>query len=149
VATGVLASQSKLNIVVVIVVASAGAITGDNGGYWLRAKGGCAPLSGRWVLARAKGRSQAARALVAREQARAEGAAESRATLRQARRQDRLLRPLRRGPAHHRRLDGRDLPHAVVAGRRLQRRGRHPLGDARRPRRVLQRPGRRKRDPDL
>jgi membrane protein DedA with SNARE-associated domain len=40
VACGVLASQSKLNIVAVIVVASAAAIIGDNGGYWIGRKGG-------------------------------------------------------------------------------------------------------------
>jgi len=49
VASGVLASQSKLNIVVVIVVASAAAIIGDNGGYWLGRKGGRKLLE-RWAL---------------------------------------------------------------------------------------------------
>ena len=49
VASGVLASQSKLNIVVVIVVASAAAIVGDNGGYWLGRKGGRRLLE-RWSL---------------------------------------------------------------------------------------------------
>lgn len=49
VASGVLASQSKLNIVVVIVVASAAAIIGDNGGYWLGRKGGRKLLE-RWSL---------------------------------------------------------------------------------------------------
>lgn len=49
VASGVLASQSKLNIVVVIVVASAAAIIGDNGGYWLGRKGGRRLLE-RWTL---------------------------------------------------------------------------------------------------
>jgi membrane protein DedA with SNARE-associated domain len=49
VASGVLASQSKLNIVIVIVVASAAAIIGDNGGYWLGRKGGRQLLE-RWSL---------------------------------------------------------------------------------------------------
>jgi membrane protein DedA with SNARE-associated domain len=49
VASGVLASQSKLNIVVVIVVASAAAIIGDNGGYWIGRKGGRKVLE-RWSL---------------------------------------------------------------------------------------------------
>ena len=49
VASGVLASQSKLNIVTVIVVASAGAIIGDNGGYWIGRKGGRRLLE-RWSL---------------------------------------------------------------------------------------------------
>ncbi|HST26652.1 MAG TPA: DedA family protein [Gaiellaceae bacterium] len=49
VASGVLASQSKLNIVVVIAVASAAAILGDNGGYWLGRKGGRRLLE-RWSL---------------------------------------------------------------------------------------------------
>lgn len=40
VACAVLASQSKLNIVAVIVVASAAAIVGDNAGYWIGRKGG-------------------------------------------------------------------------------------------------------------
>ena len=38
VASGVLASQSKLNIVAVIVVAASAAILGDNGGYWIGRK---------------------------------------------------------------------------------------------------------------
>ena len=46
---GVLASQSKLNIVAVIVVASAAAIIGDNGGYWIGRKGGRKLLE-RWSL---------------------------------------------------------------------------------------------------
>src|SRR5438132_14390583 len=49
VASGVLASQSKLNIVAVIVVASSAAIVGDNGGYWLGRKGGRKLLE-RWAL---------------------------------------------------------------------------------------------------
>ena len=49
VASGVLASQSKLDIVVVIVVASAAAIIGDNGGYWIGRKGGRKLLE-RWSL---------------------------------------------------------------------------------------------------
>jgi membrane protein DedA with SNARE-associated domain len=49
VASGVLASQSKLNIVVVIVVASSAAIIGDNGGYWIGRKGGRKVLE-RWSL---------------------------------------------------------------------------------------------------
>jgi len=49
VASGVLASQSKLNIVAVIAVASAAAIIGDNGGYWLGRKGGRKLLE-RWSL---------------------------------------------------------------------------------------------------
>jgi membrane protein DedA with SNARE-associated domain len=47
VASGVLASQSKLNIVEVIVVASAAAIVGDNVGYWIGRKGGRKLLE-RW-----------------------------------------------------------------------------------------------------
>jgi membrane protein DedA with SNARE-associated domain len=49
VAAGVLASphQHKLNIVAVIAVASAAAIVGDNGGYWLGRKGGRKLLE-RW-----------------------------------------------------------------------------------------------------
>jgi membrane protein DedA with SNARE-associated domain len=49
VASGVLASQSKLNIVAVIAVASAAAIIGDNGGYWIGRKGGRKLLE-RWSL---------------------------------------------------------------------------------------------------
>ncbi len=49
VASGVPASQSKLNIAAVIVVASAGAIVGDNGGYWIGRKGGRTLLE-RWSL---------------------------------------------------------------------------------------------------
>ncbi len=49
VASGVLASQSKLNIVVVIVVAAAAAILGDNAGYWIGRKGGRKLLE-RWSL---------------------------------------------------------------------------------------------------
>lgn len=47
VASGVLASQSKLNIVAVIVVAASAAIIGDNGGYWIGRKGGRKLLE-RW-----------------------------------------------------------------------------------------------------
>ena len=47
VASGVLASQGKLNIVAVIVVASSAAILGDNGGYWLGRLGGRKLLE-RW-----------------------------------------------------------------------------------------------------
>jgi membrane protein DedA with SNARE-associated domain len=49
VASGVLASQGKLNIVAVIAVASAAAIIGDNGGYWIGRKGGRKLLE-RWPL---------------------------------------------------------------------------------------------------
>lgn len=49
VASGVLASQGKLNIATVIVVASAAAIIGDNCGYWLGRKGGRRLLE-RWSL---------------------------------------------------------------------------------------------------
>jgi membrane protein DedA with SNARE-associated domain len=49
VASGVLASQGKLDIVAVIVVASVAAILGDNGGYWIGRKGGRALLE-RWSL---------------------------------------------------------------------------------------------------
>ena len=49
VASGVLASQSKLDIVTVIVVAAAAAIVGDNAGYWLGRKGGRRLLE-RWSL---------------------------------------------------------------------------------------------------
>lgn len=44
---GALASQSKLSIVAVIVVASSAAIVGDNGGYWIGRKGGRKLLE-RW-----------------------------------------------------------------------------------------------------
>ena len=47
VASGVLASQSKLNIVAVIVVAASAAILGDNAGYWIGRKGGRKLLE-RW-----------------------------------------------------------------------------------------------------
>jgi membrane protein DedA with SNARE-associated domain len=46
IAAGVLASQGKLDIVVVIIVAAAGAIVGDNIGYLIGRKGG------RWLLER-------------------------------------------------------------------------------------------------
>ncbi len=49
VATAVLASQGKLNIVAVIAVASAAAILGDNGGYWVGRIGGRKLLL-RWRL---------------------------------------------------------------------------------------------------
>jgi membrane protein DedA with SNARE-associated domain len=47
VASGVLASQGKLNIVAVIVIASAAAIIGDNCGYWIGRRGGRSLLE-RW-----------------------------------------------------------------------------------------------------
>jgi membrane protein DedA with SNARE-associated domain len=47
VASGVLASQGKLDIVEVIVIASLAAIIGDNCGYWIGRKGGRALLE-RW-----------------------------------------------------------------------------------------------------
>ena len=47
VASGALAATGKLNIVAVIAVASAAAIVGDNGGYWLGRKGGRKLLE-RW-----------------------------------------------------------------------------------------------------
>jgi membrane protein DedA with SNARE-associated domain len=47
VASGVLASQGKLNIAAVIAVASLAAIIGDNCGYWIGRKGGRALLE-RW-----------------------------------------------------------------------------------------------------
>lgn len=49
VASGVLASQDKLNIVAVIAVASAAAIIGDNCGYWIGRKGGRRVLE-RWSI---------------------------------------------------------------------------------------------------
>jgi len=49
VASGVLASQGKLNIVAVIVIASAAAIVGDNCGYWIGRKGGRKLLE-RWPV---------------------------------------------------------------------------------------------------
>jgi len=49
VASGVLASQGKLNIVAVIAVASLAAILGDNAGYWLGRKGGRRLLE-RWSI---------------------------------------------------------------------------------------------------
>jgi membrane protein DedA with SNARE-associated domain len=49
VASGVLASQGKLNIVAVIAVASAAAIIGDNCGYWIGRKGGRRVLE-RWSI---------------------------------------------------------------------------------------------------
>jgi membrane protein DedA with SNARE-associated domain len=47
VAAGVLASQGKMNIAVVIVAAAAGAIIGDNVGYWIGRTGGRGLLE-RW-----------------------------------------------------------------------------------------------------
>ncbi len=49
VASGVLASQGKLNIVAVIAVASLAAILGDNAGYWIGRKGGRKLLE-RWSI---------------------------------------------------------------------------------------------------
>jgi membrane protein DedA with SNARE-associated domain len=49
IASGVLASQSKLSIVAVIAVAASGAIVGDNAGYWLGREGGRKLLE-RWPL---------------------------------------------------------------------------------------------------
>jgi membrane protein DedA with SNARE-associated domain len=49
VASGVLASQGKLNISAVIVIASVAAIIGDNCGYWIGRKGGRQLLE-RWSL---------------------------------------------------------------------------------------------------
>ncbi len=49
VASGVLASQGKLNIVAVIAVAAAAAILGDNAGYWIGRRGGRKLLE-RWRL---------------------------------------------------------------------------------------------------
>ena len=46
IAAGVLASQGRLNITAVIIVAAAGAIIGDNIGYLIGRKGG------RWILER-------------------------------------------------------------------------------------------------
>ncbi len=44
IAASVLASQGQYSIVAVIAVAAAGAIVGDNAGYWLGRKGGRALL---------------------------------------------------------------------------------------------------------
>ncbi|HZR93008.1 MAG TPA: DedA family protein [Gaiellaceae bacterium] len=49
VASGVLASQGKLNIVAVVVVAAVAAIVGDNAGYWIGRLGGRRLLA-RWRL---------------------------------------------------------------------------------------------------
>jgi membrane protein DedA with SNARE-associated domain len=49
IASGVLASQSKVSIVAVIAVAASGAIVGDNAGYWLGREGGRKLLE-RWPL---------------------------------------------------------------------------------------------------
>lgn len=49
VASGVLASQGKLNIAAVIAVASLAAILGDNAGYWIGRKGGRQLLE-RWPV---------------------------------------------------------------------------------------------------
>jgi membrane protein DedA with SNARE-associated domain len=49
VASGVLASQGKLDIVAVIAVASLAAIVGDNAGYWIGRKGGRRLLE-RWSI---------------------------------------------------------------------------------------------------
>ena len=49
VASGVLASQGKLNIAAVIAVASLAAILGDNAGYWIGRKGGRRLLE-RWPI---------------------------------------------------------------------------------------------------
>jgi membrane protein DedA with SNARE-associated domain len=51
IACGVLASQGSLSIVVVIAVAAAAAIIGDNLGYWVARKGG-RPLLERYRLTR-------------------------------------------------------------------------------------------------
>jgi membrane protein DedA with SNARE-associated domain len=49
VASGVLASQGKLNVAAVIAVASLAAILGDNAGYWIGRKGGRKLLE-RWSI---------------------------------------------------------------------------------------------------
>jgi membrane protein DedA with SNARE-associated domain len=51
IAAGVLASQGKMNIAVVIVAAAAGAIVGDNVGYWIGRTGGRRVLD-RWGFVR-------------------------------------------------------------------------------------------------
>src|SRR5262249_27692322 len=62
-----------------------------------------------------------------------------RAVLRQARRQSRLLRPLRRGAARHRCVDGRPVADERLAVLRLERSRRDRVGDPRRAHRVLPR----------
>ena len=52
IAFGILASQGKYSIVTVIVIAAAGAIVGDNLGYWLLGRLGGRALFRRWAWLR-------------------------------------------------------------------------------------------------
>jgi membrane protein DedA with SNARE-associated domain len=73
VAFGVLASQGRYSIVVVIAVATAAAIIGDNLGFWLIGRRGGRALIARypWVRRRAERLLPRAEALIARHGGRA------------------------------------------------------------------------------
>ena len=114
---GVLASKGHYNIAVVIAVAAAAAIIGDNLGYWLIGRLGGRALfrANRWLKRWSDSRAPAGRSDHAAP-----------------RRQDGVLRPLRRDSPLHRRVGRRPRPDAVVAVPLLERDRRDRLGDRRR-----------------
>ncbi len=125
----VLASQGKLEIELVIALAAAAAIVGDNIGYQIGRKGG------RWLLsARAASSASAARC----------SPSASRSS--NARPQGRVLRALRARPARVGVVARRRHAHALALVLPVERARRHLLGDRDRPGRLLTRPLRRQRD---
>ena len=133
IAAAVLASQGKLQIELVIALAAAGAIVGDNIGYLIGRKGG------RWLLERPGALPAPAPG----------GAARSASRSSNARPQGRVLRALRARPARVGVVAGRRHAHALALVRVLERARRHQLGDRDRPARLLPRPLRRQRDRSL
>ena len=130
---GVLASQGKLQIELVIAVAAAAAIVGDNIGYYIGRRGG------RWLLRAPRPVSRPAP-----ERARAR-----RAVLRPPRAEGGLLRALHPGPAHVGLVAGGRQPHALAHVLPVERPRRDLLGDGRRVTRLLPRSLRRQPDHDL
>ena len=126
----VLASRGKLSIELVIALAAAGAIVGDNIGYVIGRKGG------RWILERPGALPPPAPG----------GAAHRRAVLRTPRAQGGVLRALRARAARVGLVAGRRDAHALALVRRVERARRDLLGDRDRPARLLPRPLRRQRD---
>ena len=130
IAAAVLASQGKLKIELVIALAAAGAIIGDNIGYLIGRKGG------RWLLQRPG----------AFHRQRREVLSDRRAVLRTPRAEGRVLRALRPRPARVGLVAGRRDAHALALVRALERPRRDHLGDRDRADRLPPRPLRRQRD---
>jgi VTT domain len=115
IAFGVLAAEGHYSIVSVIAIAAAGAIVGDNLGYWLIGRLGGRALFRRWRWLR-----QYSDRVLPRAEA---------IMQRHGGKTVFLLRPLRRGSALHGRLGCRPIAHAVVAVPVLERRGGHRVGN--------------------